>query len=157
MHANEALIRSFYEAFNRRDAAAMTACYAPDVRFRDPVFLDLEGPRAGAMWKMLCARGADLTVEASAFSADDAKGSAHWDARYTFTGTGRKVLNRIDAAFEFRDGRIVRHVDTFDLWRWASQALGPAGRLLGWTPLVQGKIRAQARAGLEQWIAKNGT
>jgi ketosteroid isomerase-like protein len=155
MHANEALIRSFYDAFGRRDAAAMVACYDPAVRFHDPVFLDLEGPRAGAMWKMLCARATDLAVEASGFEADDKRGKAHWDATYTFSGTGRKVLNRIDAAFEFSNGKIVRHVDTFDLWAWAGMALGAKGKLLGWAPFVQGAIRKQAAAGLAAWMAKN--
>jgi len=35
---NAALIQRFYEAFQRSDAEAMAACYAPDVQFSDPVF-----------------------------------------------------------------------------------------------------------------------
>jgi hypothetical protein len=64
------------------------------------------------------------------------------------------VHNIIDATFTFRDGKIVRHVDRFDLWRWAGMALGVTGKLLGWTPIVQGKIRAQAAQGLDAFIAK---
>ena len=63
--------------------------------------------------------------------------------------------NRIDAAFTFRDGRIVRHQDRFDLYRWARQALGPKGVLLGWLPPVQDAIRRQAAATLAAWQAKN--
>jgi ketosteroid isomerase-like protein len=151
---NESLIQTFYESFQKRDGAAMAACYAPDVRFWDPVFLDLEGFRAGAMWQMLTGRAADLSVEFSAIEADETRGRAHWDARYTFS-TGRRVLNRIDAEFEFKDGKIVRHRDSFSLWRWSSQALGPVGVLLGWSPIVTGKIRAQAAKGLAEYIAKN--
>ena len=55
-------------------------------------------------------------------------GRAHWDATYTYSATGRRVDNRIDATFAFRDGLIVRHDDRFDLWRWARQALGVQGR-----------------------------
>ena len=151
MNANEATIRRFYEAFQRRDAATMAACYGPDVQFSDPVFPDLRGPQAGLMWKMLCERGKDLRLEFRDVRADDATGSAHWEAWYTFSATGRKVHNVIDASFEFRDGRIVRHADRFDLYRWSRQALGPAGLLLGWTPLLQNKVRAMAAKGLADY------
>ena len=153
-HPHAKLIATFYAAFARRDAKAMAACYAPDVVFSDPVFPRLEGPRAGGMWAMLCERGADLAIEPSAIAADDSRGTAHWDARYTFSATGRKVLNRIDAEFTFAGGKIATHTDRFSFWKWSSQALGPAGMLLGWTPLVRNKVRAQAAKGLDAFLAK---
>ncbi len=108
------------------------------------------------MWRMLCAGGRDLTLEFSAVSADARTGSAHWDARYTFAATGRKVLNRIDASFEFRDGLIVRHVDRFDFWRWSRQALGVPGWLLGWSGFLRRKVRQRAAAGLATFM-RNAT
>jgi ketosteroid isomerase-like protein len=156
MSANEETIRRFYAAFQKRDAATMAACYAPDVQFSDPVFPDLRGADVGTMWKMLCERGKDLKVEFSGVSADDATGRAHWEAWYTFSTTGRKVHNVIDATFEFRDGRIVRHTDRFDLYRWSRQALGAAGVLLGWSPLLQNKVRAMAAKGLADYRARGG-
>jgi ketosteroid isomerase-like protein len=153
MHANARLITDFYAAFVRRDGAAMAACYHRDVRFSDPVFPDLRGERAGAMWKMLCQRATDLVVEARDITADDTRGAAAWDARYTFGDTGRRVHNRIAATFEFADGLIVRHRDDFDLYRWARQALGPAGVLLGWTPMVRGAVRRKAAAALDRYLA----
>lgn len=150
---NAALIEAFYSAFARRDAEAMAACYHPEVEFSDPVFPDLQGEAAGDMWRMLCARGKDLRIEASGVEADAAAGRAHWEARYTFSATGRQVHNRIDARFEFEAGKIRRHVDSFDLWAWAGQALGLKGKLLGWSPLVQKAIRAQAAKGLQSFRA----
>ena len=154
MNATESVIESFYAGFARRDAQARAACYAPDVKFRDPVFLDLEGPRAVAMWQMLCGRAADLRIEASNIEADAERGSAHWEAHYTFTATGRPVHNVIDASFVFAGGKIAQHVDTFDLYAWSRQALGMKGILLGWTPVVQNAIRKQAARGLDAFIAK---
>lgn len=151
MNDNEATIRRFYEAFQKRDAATMAACYAPDVQFSDPVFPDLRGPQAGQMWKMLCERGKDLRLEFRDVRADATTGSAHWEAWYTFSATGRQVHNVIDATFAFRDGRIARHVDRFDLYRWSRQALGAAGVLLGWSPLLQNKVRAMAAKGLADY------
>lgn len=152
-HPNVELVDRFYTAFGRRDAEAMAACYAPDATFSDPVFQDLRGDEVTAMWRMLCERGTDLELVHSAVEADDARGSAHWEADYTFGATGRKVHNEIDAVFRFRDGVIAEHTDSFDLWRWARQALGPIGVLAGWSPPVQGKVRAQARAGLKEFMA----
>ena len=154
MHPNAQLLDSFYRAFARLDADAMVACYAEDVHFSDPVCPDLRGPAAGAMWRMLCGRAADLQIVHDGVEADDASGRAHWVARYTFSSTGRPVVNDIQATFQFRGGRIVRHQDQFDLWKWTRQALGPTGVFLGWTPAVQNKVRGQAAAGLEKFMKR---
>ncbi|SIT41183.1 conserved hypothetical protein [Paraburkholderia ribeironis] len=147
-HPNTELIERFYTAFQRRDAETMAACYADDVVFSDPVFGELRGDEARDMWRMLVARAQDFSLTFDGVVADDRTGRAQWVARYLFGQTGRAVLNRIDARFVFRDGRIVEHRDSFDLWLWMRQALGVRGTLLGWSPLVQRAIRAQARRGL---------
>lgn len=154
-NSNEDTIKRFYTAFQQRDAATMAACYAPDVQFSDPVFTDLRGAAAGTMWKMLCERGKDLKIEFRDVRADATTGSAHWEAWYTFSQTGRKVHNIIDATFEFRDGKIVKHTDRFDLHRWSGLALGLPGTLLGWSPLLQNKIRAMAKKGLDDYQRKS--
>jgi ketosteroid isomerase-like protein len=153
LHPNAQLIHSFYVAFQARDGAAMAACYAPDVRFSDPVFPALEGEAAGAMWTMLCLRGKDLVIEFRDIQADDREGSAHWEAHYSFGPSKRKVHNIIEARFEFRDGKIVRHTDSFDFHRWATQALGPLGWMFGWTGFLQGSVQKQGAAGLEKFRA----
>jgi ketosteroid isomerase-like protein len=152
MHRNAELIRTFYTCFGNRDARGMGACYHPSVTFSDEVFLDLDAPRAKAMWQMLCERGKDLRVEFRDIDADDSAGRAHWEAWYTFSATGRPVHNVIDARFEFRDGKIVRHRDSFNFWKWASQALGPTGRLFGWSGLVKNRVRVQANKSLAAFM-----
>ena len=155
-HPNARLVERFYQALDAHEADRLVACYAPDVAFSDPVFPDLRGDQARAMWRMLCERGRDLRVVVSGIEADDARGRAHWDASYTFSATGRPVLNRIDARFTFRDGLIATHADRFDLWRWAGMALGARGRVLGWAPPVQAAIRRQAAASLRAFMARPG-
>jgi len=49
-----------------------------------------------------------------------------------------------------------RHIDTFDLYAWARQALDLKKLLLGWTPPVQRAIRAQASRGLDAFARKHG-
>jgi ketosteroid isomerase-like protein len=151
MHPHETLIREFYGAFARRDAEAMAHCYHPEVFFSDTVFPSLHGEEAGDMWRMLLSRAADLDVTLDEASANAEGGRAHWTARYTFSRTGRKVTNRISAMFAFRDGLIVRHYDSFPFWRWAAQALGPAGQLLGWFPPLKWKVRKDAAKSLAKF------
>jgi ketosteroid isomerase-like protein len=153
VHPNAELITRFYEAFANCDGDAMAACYTDDATFSDPVFPGLTGNEPGGMWRMLTSQAKDLKIEFSDVVADDQGGSAHWEAWYTFSATGRKVHNKIDATFVFRDGKIAEHVDRFDLWAWTRMALGPVGVFLGWTPMVQNKIRGQAKAGLDKFLA----
>jgi ketosteroid isomerase-like protein len=154
VHPNAQTIETFYTCFGKRDAEGMIACYAPDVEFSDPVFPALEGEEAFAMWRMLTGRSADLRLEVSGIAGDDTSGRAHWEAYYTVSQTGGKVHNRIDATFTFRDGKIVRHVDRFDLHAWAGMALGLPGKLFGWLPPMQNKIRKNADAALRAYMAK---
>jgi ketosteroid isomerase-like protein len=146
------LIERFYSAFDRRDGNAMAACYAPDARFRDPVFGRLDAAQAGAMWRMLTGRAEDLRVELAEHEADGDRGSARWIARYTFTQTGRPVVNEVHADFRFADGLIAEHVDEFGFYRWARQALGLRGAALGWMPQTRLSVQRQARAGLDRWM-----
>ena len=126
-------IESFYRAFQQRNYEGMTACYHPSIHFSDPVFPDLRGDEARAMWHMLCEQGTDLHVTFTDVTAEGDGGGAHWDAHYTFSPTGRLVHNKVDARFEFEDGKIIRHVDSFDLWRWTRMALGTTGVVTGWS------------------------
>lgn len=152
-HPNAQLLHRFYSAFQKRDAESMAACYHPEIWFSDPVFRELRGARAGNMWRMLTERAKSLDITFRDISADDTTGRAHWEAVYPFS-TGRTVHNVIDARFEFRDGKIVRHADTFDLHRWAGMALGIPGKLFGWLPPLQNKIRGTAMANLAAYEAR---
>lgn len=148
MHPNARLIEKFYQAFQQLDAETMASCYHANIQFSDPVFPELQGAEASDMWRMLASRAQGFSLTFSDISTDDAHGQAKWVATYLFSQTGRTVVNHIHARFDFRDGKIIRHVDNFDLWRWSQQALGLKGLLLGWTPLVRNAIRKQAAKGL---------
>ena len=152
---SRATIERFYAAFAKLDSDTMAACYAPDAVFDDEAFSLKGREEVGGMWAMLCdavkAKGRDVwKLDASAIT----ERSAHWDATYRFSATGRMVHNVIDAEFEFDNaGLIKRHRDRFDFWRWTRQALGAPGVLLGWTPMLRAKVRAQAAKNLERFLA----
>jgi ketosteroid isomerase-like protein len=108
------------------------------------------------MWRMLTGQANDLRVELLDHDADGDRGSAGWRAHYTFSKTGRPVVNEVRASFRFADGLIAEHVDEFGFYRWARQALGPPGLLLGWTPIVRNATRRQARASLDKFMSGAG-
>lgn len=146
------LITEFYTCFQRLDGDGMAACYHPEISFSDPVFPALKATQAGAMWKMLCGQAKEFKLTFHSVSADENKGRAFWEAKYLFSKTGRPVHNKITASFEFQDGKIIRHVDEFNLWKWTQMALGPMGYILGWSPLIQNKVRAMAANNLDNYI-----
>lgn len=136
-------IENFYSSFQKLDAKGMNACYHDEIEFTDPAFGTLKGEDAKAMWSMLCKNAKDFKVEFSDVIYDDNKGKAHWEAWYTFSKTGKKIHNVIDAQFEFKDGKIIKHTDDFNLHKWAKQALGFQGLLFGGTNFFQKKLQQQ--------------
>lgn len=150
----EATINKFYTAFQQKDYKTMASMYHPEATFRDAAFDLKSGKEAGAMWKMLVTAGKDLRIEFRDVKADGNTGSAHWEAWYTFSKTGRKVHNIIEAQFEFKDGLIYRHKDHFDFWRWSRQSLGLIGLLLGWSDYLKNKVSTTAMKGLQAFMKK---
>jgi len=145
----------FYEAFMVRDHYTMGLLYAEHASFSDPVFPLLNADGARLMWKMLLSRAEDFGIEVKILEDSPTQASVDWIAHYTFSATGRKVVNRVHTEMTISLGKIVRQVDRFSLWRWSSQALGTRGLLLGWTPVVRNRIRAQAAQSLREYARKS--
>lgn len=144
----------FYEAFTVRDHYTMGLLYAEHATFSDPVFPLLNARGTRLMWQMLLSRAEDLAIEVKILEDSPTRARADWVAHYTFVATGRPVVNRIHTEMTIAAGKIVRHVDSFSLWRWSRQALGARGLLLGWTPIVRDKVRAQAAHALREFARK---
>jgi ketosteroid isomerase-like protein len=157
MHPNADVIARFYTSLQKSDIQGIRDCYAPDAVYWDPVFRELRGERAIAMWDMLCERGDELRVDFGDIQADESTGSARWEARYTFSKTGRSVHNVIDSRFWFADGLIREQRDTFDVHRWAGMALGLPGRLLGWSPPLRAVLHRQSAKLIDNFTAQQGS
>jgi ketosteroid isomerase-like protein len=155
MNHHKELINKFYTAFSNSDFKEMASCYHQNIIFEDPAFGILNGESANKMWQMLIERSkGNIQITFSDVIADEFSGSAKWIATYNFTQTNRKVVNIIDAKFEFRDGLIIKHTDYFDLYKWSKQALGWKGFLLGWTNFMKNKIRKTAQKSLKIYMKK---
>ena len=152
MNGNELLMNRFYTAFQHLDYKTMQDCYSKDAVFNDPAFGLLNGEELRAMWKMLCKRAKDFSLEFSNIKSEDEYGTCNWTATYTFSKTGRKVRNEIKAYMKFADGKIIEHSDAFSLRKWGSQALGWKAWLLGWTSFFQKKIQAISKKSLKEYM-----
>jgi ketosteroid isomerase-like protein len=151
---NAELIEKFYEAFRKGQGQTMAAMYHKDATFEDPAFGVLKGEMIGRMWIMLTSRSKDLVVNYTNTSANQNSGRCSWTADYTFSKTGRLVHNVIEAAFTFKDGKILTHKDDFNFYRWSRQAFGPVGILIGWTPFFHAKVKKTVRETLDSFEPK---
>ncbi len=133
----------------------MQSLYAPEATFNDAVFKNLNGIEAGKMWEMLLKNGKDLKLTYKILEETATSGKATWIATYTFSKSGRKVINNIMADFVIKDGKIISHTDSFDFYKWARQAFGTMGLILGWTSFFKNKVRTTAKAAFDKFLAKN--
>jgi ketosteroid isomerase-like protein len=156
MQENEQLIEKFYSAFQKLDHTTMNSCYAEDIIFHDPVFLLLKGDEVRGMWEMLCNNARDFSLTFSDITAVDHEYyTCKWIARYTFSKTGRKVVNNVNAFMKIHDGKIIEHSDAFRLSTWMSQALGWKGYWFGWTGFMKRKVQRKARESLRKYMMEN--
>ena len=153
MDPNEQIISNFYHSFQRLDAQGMNSCYSDDIVFFDPVFELLQADQAKAMWRMLCRNAKDFSLTYGNIKAlDEEYYTCDWVATYTFSQTGKRVVNNVKAHMKMLDGKIVEHSDGFSLHKWSTQALGFPGWLLGWNSFFQRKIKNKARKKLLQYM-----
>jgi len=147
------VIEKFYKAFNELDAESMAEYYHKNIVFKDPAFGVLKGERAKNMWRMLCESQKDknFKIKVSNITCNEKTGSAHWEAFYKFSKTGRKVHNKIDAEFIIKDGKIIKHTDYFNLQNWAKQAFGFKGYLMGGTSFFKRKLHHQTNGLLDKF------
>jgi ketosteroid isomerase-like protein len=155
MDNNQQVIERFYTAFQKLDHQTMRDCYSEFPIFNDAVFGILEGEEVFAMWEMLCTNARDFSLTFSNIRhLDEEYSTCNWTATYTFSKTGRKVVNVIKAHMRIQDGKITEHTDQFDIWKWSRQALGLPGILLGWSGYMKQKIRSNARKNLAKFMER---
>ena len=80
------VVERFAEAFNRRDVAALLACFTEDATYRDLFY----GPHAGqaalrGMFERMFREGSDYRWRMGAIVADGGQAAAEWTFSYTAT------------------------------------------------------------------------
>jgi ketosteroid isomerase-like protein len=153
MDSNRELIERFYNAFQQLDYEAMNNCYHDDIIFSDPVFGLLHAEQVKAMWEMLCQNAKDFSLVYSNIQTEDNEYyTCNWTATYTFSKTGRRVVNHVKAFMRIKDGKITEHSDGFRLSSWIAQAWGWKGLWFGWTGFMKRKVQRTARENLVKFM-----
>jgi ketosteroid isomerase-like protein len=144
---------TFFEAFAQLNANAMCECYQKTAVFNDPVFGLLHYHELTAMWQMLCSNATNFSLQyETPVTVDNEYVTVNWVARYTFSATGKAVVNKVKSFIRIQNGYITEQSDAFKLSKWAAQALGIKGLLFGWSGFVQKRIRKNARKALEHYM-----
>jgi len=150
----ELIAEKFYTAFQQKDAEGMNQNYHRDLQFEDPAFGKLDFQQTCSMWKMLCEGATDLTINFEILRAEDKYIETRWLAEYTFTKTKKFVRNEIIAQMHFKDSKIIRHTDNFDLYKWAKQAIGLQGWLIGSTAFFKKKLQQTTKRQLTKYMQR---
>jgi ketosteroid isomerase-like protein len=151
---NEQLITKFYTAFAAKDFRTMAECYHPNIEFEDPAFGKLKEAEVAKMWEMLLTRSKDLSLTFSDVIASSKAGNAKWIAHYTFSATGRMVVNAIQASFEFNEGKISKHSDSFNLNKWFVMAFGAKGYLFIIFPFLRSTFKKKVKKTLDSFMTR---
>jgi len=150
---NKEIIIKFYDAFSNHNPETMVNFYDDNIEFEDPAFGILKGIAAKMMWKMLIeiSKG-NLKITVENIKSEENFGSVDWKAEYIFSQTKRKVINNVHAEFEFQNGKIIKHKDFFDFYKWSCQALGIFGFLFGKSKVFKFIFKRKTNSMLKKYI-----
>jgi ketosteroid isomerase-like protein len=150
------LVRSYFEALQKKDFDTLYGCYTEDFRFEDPAMGKLEGRKAKNAWRMYAESLKDLRIVYRIVQLDTVENTAwvHWDAYYTSPESGKTVFNKIDTHFDVRDGKFCYQHDDFILKDWAKQTMGLKARLFGGTRAFQKRVVKRSNEKLESYLSQ---
>jgi len=96
--ANEKqLVETLFTSLQALNHHAMAACYHEAATFSDIAF-QLQGRKQiHAMWHMICQKGINVQVQSITAAGDSVR--ARIVDTYTFSDTGRQVVNSIESTF----------------------------------------------------------
>ncbi|TNE51262.1 MAG: nuclear transport factor 2 family protein [Deltaproteobacteria bacterium] len=127
---NAETVTKFYKAMQEGDFDTIMSLYHPDAEFSDPAFPGIKGDKLEGMWKLITNAEPDIKFR-DVKANDDGTVTGHWDADYELL-KGNPIHNQIDSKFEFKDGKIIKHTDSFNFSKWADQAFpGILGKAIG--------------------------
>jgi hypothetical protein len=126
-----------------------------------PIFPKLEGVQIKSVWSMIMAGARDFSVHYEILSFDETHVRVSWTALNRFSATNRPVKNQVMTELMLssptpggNEGKILSQSDVFDFYRWARQALGMPGTLLGWMPWFQKQIQTKSSEKLASFRIK---
>ena len=143
MNTKEIAIK-FYDAFASADVETLKKLYDEKLIFNDEIFVGLSYEETIKMWSSLLIGNKDMSIKYTIKEYSENKVKVEWIADYLFSASRRKVRNVIIANMEIENGKIIKHTDEFNFYKWSKMALGTLGLLLVWTSFFRNKVRKGA-------------
>jgi len=145
MIENKNVITGLYNAYKERNPELMASFYTEDASFKDEIFGEVTGQEIPKVWEVVHSTTSNFYLYFHIVNVNKNLATVNSQLSYTFKHTGRKIDISITSIFRFENGKIRHQVDEYSLWKWASQAFGVSGFLLGWNPKFKNKIRQSAQ------------
>lgn len=147
------ILQNYYDVFQNLELDKMSNYYHSDVEFYDHAFGTLNKDELMAMWSMLFHKAfKSLTIEVSNIKVVDNIGFAHVECYYTYSLTNRKVHNIIDTTIKFKEDKIIKQIDIFNLKRWAEQSLGWKQSVFAGTTFFKNRLQKQTGTALDKYL-----
>ncbi|AVN64236.1 MULTISPECIES: nuclear transport factor 2 family protein [Mesoplasma] len=145
MMEKEIILKDFYDAFTKGDFKKMNSLYDESIVFNDPIFKDLNNKQVTTMWKSLLSNKKESKFEVSyeLLNENDYL-FVTWTATYLFGPKRRKVTNIVDSRMEVKDGKIIKHTDSFNFKKWAKQSIGGPAFIFGNQKWFKNKVSKAA-------------
>lgn len=152
--ANLQRVRDFYLAFQSVLPGEMGKYYAPNAKFSDPMFGELDALETAIMWQMIL-KGGTATINLKAQEPSEITNSTvriEWTAIYDSpvpgVPAGFLVINKVVTEITLENGLILTQKDTFDSCAWAKMAIPNV------TDTTCGPAFAQVSAGFRAALSK---
>ncbi|WP_368487129.1 nuclear transport factor 2 family protein [Spiroplasma sp. DGKH1] len=145
------IMNKFYTAFANADWKTMNDLYDRNVVFNDEIFTDLNYEYVTAMWESLISNKENNKMKVK-YELKEENDDVYvvWTASYLFGPKRRQVINIVTSNMEIKNDKIIKHNDSFNFKKWASQALGMPGKLFG--NALQKKVSKKALENLTNYI-----
>lgn len=138
------IVKEFYKALSKGDYQKVNSLYHDDAKYRDEIF-DLRGKEINALWYTATRPEMNLIAHCKSLKVDGDRVTTDWNISYTIDTLNRKVELDETGVFQFQDGKIINHKDSYDFWSWCAQSLGFIGKALGWSQWLKNRVRNQAK------------
>jgi len=125
------LLVKYLQAIKEQDLKTISSCFHEEAEFYEPAYGKLTGPKIAAWWTFFFAQAKEFHSEFDSLKVNGDKATVHSEHWYYWNATGAGVHNLVESEFDFKDGKIFRQIDNYNLNAWAFQAL--ESKFMGWT------------------------
>jgi hypothetical protein len=136
---DKACLKNYVKALIKKESHALADCYSEEANFFDPIFDNLDKENLVKYWELRFTTYKDLKILVLASELYEHSASIKWFISYK--QKNKKIRYSMVSILEIRNGKIIKQFDHFHFWKMAMQAYGFMGFFLGWTKLMNARVK----------------